>query len=114
MIKKFYPNAPNQINYKRSSWANDPFTLGSYPHIKPGGSPKDCQAYQESESTGKKIYFAGDGTTCEMISTVTGAYITGVKAAQQIAGVYDDSFGLIRYSSYFVTAFIALLFVYAL
>jgi len=42
IIKKWYPNAPNQINYKRSSWANDPFSFGSYPHIKAGGSPKDC------------------------------------------------------------------------
>jgi len=30
-----------------------------------------------------------------MIGTVHGAYITGVKAAQKIAGVYQDSFGLI-------------------
>ena len=44
-IKKWYPNAPNQVNYKRSSWSSDPYSLGAYPYIKNGASPKDCDAY---------------------------------------------------------------------
>ena len=90
-IKKWYPNAPNYVNYKRSNWGSDPFSLGSYPFVKAGGTPDCCKAYQESDSTNDKIFFAGDGTTCQMIGTVHGAYLTGVKAAQNAAGIQDSS-----------------------
>jgi polyamine oxidase len=80
-IKKWYPNAPNYVNYKRSNWAIDPYSMGSYPFVKAGATPDDCDSYKESDSTSGKVLFAGDGTTCEMIGTVHGAYITGVKAA---------------------------------
>ena len=112
-IKKWYPNAPNHVNYKRSSWGNDPNALGSYPFVKAGATPEDCKSYQESESTGNKIYFAGDGTTCQMIGTVHGAYITGVKAAQKIAGINEDSFGVFGITFQIITAFLSLALVYA-
>jgi len=112
-IKKWYPNAPNHVNYKRSSWGNDPFAFGSYPFVKAGATPQDCNAYQESESTGNKIYFAGDGTTCTMIGTVHGAYITGVNAALKIAGINQDSSGIIGKTFHIVTAFLAMALVYA-
>jgi monoamine oxidase len=83
-IKKWYPNAPNYVSYKRSNWGADPYSLGSYPFVKAGASTNDCSLYRESKSTGNKVYFAGDGTTCLMIGTVHGAYITGVEAAQAI------------------------------
>lgn len=113
-IKKWYPNAPAQINYKRSSWGSDPYALGSYPFVKAGATTDDCKAYQESESTGNKIYFAGDGTTCNMIGTVHGAYITGVKAAQKIAGVYDESFGVMGITCNVIAVFLSLAMIYAL
>ncbi len=113
-IKKWYPNAPNHVNYKRSSWGNDQYAFGSYPFVKAGATTSDCQAYQESESTGKKIYFAGDGTTCNMIGTVHGAYITGVKAAQQIAGVYVDSFGVMGMTVRVFAIFLSITMIYAL
>lgn len=80
-IKKWYPNAPNYVNYKRSNWGSDPYSLGAYPFVKAGATTDDCKAYQESDSTNDKVMFAGDGTTCTMIGTVHGAYLTGVKAA---------------------------------
>ena len=84
-IKKCYPSAPNYLNYKRINWGIDPYSLGSYPFIKAGASKNDCSLYRESKSTDNKVYFAGDGTTCLMIGTVHGAYITGVEAARAIA-----------------------------
>ncbi len=42
-IRKWYPSAPNYINYKRSNWGLDPYALGSYPFVKAGASPDDCK-----------------------------------------------------------------------
>ena len=113
VILNWYPNATNPVNYKRSAWGTDPYSLGSFPFAGVGASPEDFEEYQEAESTGNKIYFAGDGTTCPMQGSVHGAYVTGIKASQQIAGVYDDSFGVTMLSVN-ITAFIVLLFTYAL
>jgi monoamine oxidase len=45
VIRKWYPNAPNYTAYYRSNWGQDTFAMGSYPFIKAGSSPSDCEAY---------------------------------------------------------------------
>jgi monoamine oxidase len=82
-IRKIYPNAPNYIIYKRSNWGLDPYALGSYPFLKAGATPNDCTLYQEFASTGNKLFFAGDGVSCDLIGTTHGAYLTGVEAANR-------------------------------
>ena len=82
VIKKWYPNAPDYVSYKRSNWAVDPYALGSYPFMKAGASPKDCENYQEPSTTNNKVFFAGDGTDCDLLGTAQGAYETGLKAAK--------------------------------
>jgi monoamine oxidase len=84
-IKKMYPNAPNYVNYKRSNWGLDPNSYGSYPFVKAGATSSDCKAYSESDSTNSKIFFAGDGASCQLIGTVHGAYITGFQAANALS-----------------------------
>ena len=84
-IRTWYPEAPDFVNFKRSNWSKDPYAKGAWAFMKAGATPEDCEAYQESESTGEKVFFAGEATTAEMIGTVHGAYITGVKAAQAAA-----------------------------
>jgi hypothetical protein len=82
-IKKWYPNAPNYIIYKRSNWGLDPYALGSYPFLKAGATPQDCVKYQEYASTGNKLFFGGDGVSCTFIGTTHGAFLTGVEAAKR-------------------------------
>ena len=109
-----YPDATNPVNYKRSTWASDPYSMGSLPFQKVGSSSEDYKAYQEAESTGNKIYFAGDGTTEDYGASVQSAYLTGVKVAQQIAGVYiDDSLGVMLLSVK-ITALIVFVSTFAL
>ena len=38
VIRKMYPDAPNPVNYRRSNWGKDPYSMGSYPYLKPGAS----------------------------------------------------------------------------
>ena len=90
IIRKWYPNAPNYVRYARTNWSKDEFAQGSYSYIKAGGSPKDCDAYTEFESTQGLVFFAGEATSCELLGTVTGAYISGVDAAN--FAIYGDSY----------------------
>jgi monoamine oxidase len=80
-IRKWYPDAPDHVRYSRSNWSKDPYAKGSYPFVKAGATSDDCETYREFDSTDEKVFFAGDGTICEMIGTVHGAYISGVDAA---------------------------------
>ena len=76
------------MNFKFSRWGSDPYSYGSYSFVKAGASPDDCDTYFESESTGGMVFFAGEATTPDMIGTVHGAYITGVRAAQDAAKTF--------------------------
>ena len=93
-IKKWYPSAPDYISYKRSNWGTDPYAKGSYPFVKAGATPNDCGKYQEHASTDHKVFFAGDGTTCELIGTVHGAYLTGVEAAKRAINPLSSAMSL--------------------
>ena len=90
-IRKWYPDAPDSVNFKRSNWTSDPYAFGAWSFIKAGSSPKDCEAYFESESTGSKVFFAGEGTNADMIGTVHGAYISGINAANDAAESLAES-----------------------
>ena len=87
-IRCWQPNAPNPVNFKFSRWGSDPYSYGSYSFVKAGASPDNCDTYFESESTGGMVFFAGEATTPDMIGTVHGAYITGVRAAQDAAKTF--------------------------
>lgn len=84
-VHTWYPDAPEPVNYKRSNWGRDPYAFGAWGFIKAGATPEDCESYREGESTGNKVFFAGEATTSMMIGTVHGAYITGIQAAKEAA-----------------------------
>jgi monoamine oxidase len=85
VIRKWYPEAPDFINFKRSNWIADPYAKGAWSYMKAGSTPDDVEAYRESDSTGNKVFFAGEATNGEMIATVHGAYISGINAAKDVA-----------------------------
>jgi monoamine oxidase len=64
VIRTWYPEAPDFINFKRSNWCSDPYAQGAWSFIKAGSTPGDCQTYQESESTGNKVFFCRGGYQC--------------------------------------------------
>lgn len=80
-IRNWYPDAPKYINYARSNWSKDPYCKGSYPYVKIGATLEDFDLYREFDSTGEKVFFAGDGTVSGMVGCVHAAYISGVDAA---------------------------------
>jgi monoamine oxidase len=63
-------------------WLADPFACGSYSHMAPGSTLADRDAL--SLPIGDRLFFAGEATHVEYPSTVHGAYLSGLRAAEQI------------------------------
>jgi len=82
-LRKIYGSSiPNPTNIYKTGWHTDPFALGSYPHIPPGSKLSDCDKI--GNSIDNKIFFAGDSTISNYLATAHGAYISGIKAANEI------------------------------
>lgn len=63
-------------------WGKDVFSFGAYSHIPPFTSGDDYDAL--AEPVGDVLFFAGEATSREYPSTVHGAYLSGLRAAEAI------------------------------
>ncbi len=82
-LRVIYGDAiPEPVGYVITRWGKDPFAFGSYSHISPFASGKDYDTL--AEPVGDVLYFAGEATNREYPSTVHGAYLSGVAAAQEM------------------------------
>jgi monoamine oxidase len=61
-----------------STWASEPFALGSYSHALPGHSDKRAVL---AEPFNGRLFFAGEATHPHYFSTAHGAYESGLRAA---------------------------------
>lgn len=68
------------------NWAADPFTLGGYSTLPPGGDGlRESLALPLANAFGNVLFFAGEATAPNpYASTVHGAYVTGRRAARAI------------------------------
>ncbi len=76
---------PAPAAFVRSGWHTDLFALGSYPHVPPGASLSECDIL--AMPVGDRVFFAGDATDSEYMGTAHGAYLSGVRAAEEIRAV---------------------------
>jgi monoamine oxidase len=65
----------------QSRWAHDPWALGSYSHALPGG--RWARAALAAPIDGR-LFFAGEATSSASFSTAHGAYLEGVRAAEEV------------------------------
>lgn len=63
-------------------WGRDPFSFGAYSHVPPFASGEDHDAL--AEPVGDVLFFAGEASSKDYPSTVHGAYLSGVRAAEEI------------------------------
>ena len=70
------------IDVHITRWASDPLAKGSYIHIPPNGAMADCESL--SKSIDNRLFFAGEATNQMYFGTVHGAYLSGLRAAQEI------------------------------
>lgn len=73
---------PEPIKTKRTHWASDPYTLGSYSYL-PKDVDKKMIALLATPVAGK-LYFAGEATSTTDLSTVHGAYLSGIRVAHEV------------------------------
>jgi monoamine oxidase len=73
------------VGLHRSAWQSDVFTAGAYSAVPVGVDP----AVREdlAEPVGDSLFFAGEAAASDYPSTVHGAYLSGLAAAEQIMGV---------------------------
>jgi monoamine oxidase len=64
-------------------WASDPFARGSFSYLAVGATPEDRMAL--AEPVEDRIFFAGEATSPPYAATTHGAYLSGLRAAEEVA-----------------------------
>ena len=67
-----------------TAWEGDPWTLGSYSGATPGNGGRRAELARPVED---RIFFAGEATSTDFFCTCHGAYLTGIRAIDEIAAV---------------------------
>ncbi|MEU9047619.1 MULTISPECIES: NAD(P)/FAD-dependent oxidoreductase [unclassified Kitasatospora] len=80
----FGGDIPQPVDFQISRWASDPFARGSYSYNKVGSTP--AMRDQLAARIGDRVHFAGEATHRASFATVHGAYLSGIRAAKEIAG----------------------------
>jgi monoamine oxidase len=91
-IKKKSPESTRgryqPIRWMRTHWRDDPFSRGVYSHVSTGLTSETSRRVWEELGRAETdyLYFAGEATmTSSLIrSTVHGAWLSGVRAAEEV------------------------------
>ncbi|TVR90859.1 MAG: FAD-dependent oxidoreductase [Spirochaetaceae bacterium] len=84
VLGHMYKNSvPEPRAYLITRWGSDPFTHGSYSSLTPGLTPK---AYKHlAAPVDGRLFFAGEHTHRQHPATTHGAYLSGIRAAGELA-----------------------------
>lgn len=82
-LSNMYGDVPAPTDARITRWRSDPWTHGSYSYVPAGSTFAEHAAL--GEPVGDKLFFAGEATSEDYPATVHGAYLSGVRAARQIA-----------------------------
>ncbi len=83
ILKSMYGNSiPDPINYFVTHWNSDPYSLGAYSFHKVGSEPSDYEELSRVEPP--NLYFCGEHTNEAYRGTVHGAYLSGVRVADEV------------------------------
>jgi monoamine oxidase len=79
----FGSRIPSPDAWLVTRWASDPFALGSYSYIASGGRGSDMDVL--AEPVRDRLFFAGEATSRAQYGTAQGAFLSGFRAAGEIA-----------------------------
>ncbi len=83
ILKSMYGNSiPDPINSFVTHWSTDPFSLGSYSFQKVGSEPIHYEELGKTEPP--NLFFCGEHTNEAYRGTVHGAYLSGLRVADEI------------------------------
>ncbi|MEX1104881.1 MAG: NAD(P)/FAD-dependent oxidoreductase, partial [Ilumatobacteraceae bacterium] len=75
------PDTPQPRAMRRSAWGVDPFTRGSYSFPS---TTTEMRHFDQLATPHGRIHFAGEHTNREHFASTHGAYLSGVRAADEI------------------------------
>lgn len=83
-LRAMLPALPEPSHFERTAWGADPFALGSYSFAAAGcaGGGEDRKAL--AAPVAGRLFFAGEHTSVEYPSTVQGAMLSGMRAAEEV------------------------------
>lgn len=82
-LKAIYGNSiPNPKNMLRTKWKSNPMSYGSYSFAANGTRSTDFITL--ANKVNNKLFFAGEHTSRNYRGTVHGAYLSGIRAAEEI------------------------------
>ncbi|MGI0010928.1 MAG: flavin monoamine oxidase family protein, partial [Nitrosopumilaceae archaeon] len=91
ILQKMYPDekVPPVDNVKTlvTMWEREPYFGGSFSYFTKEAKPSDFDELARplnNTSGNNKVFFAGEATIQHLYSTVNGAYVTGIRAAEEI------------------------------
>lgn len=79
----FGAKLPAPLDYQITRWAADPFALGSYSFNALGSTPQHRQ--ELARPIEARLFFAGEATEVNYFGTAHGAYLSGLRAAAELA-----------------------------
>lgn len=80
----FGGDIPAPVDVRCTSWDRDPFSRGAYAYVRVGSSPADIE--ELAAPVGTRLLFAGEATYRQHWGCAHGAYVSGLREAQRIAG----------------------------
>jgi monoamine oxidase len=78
----FGATLPDPIGYSTTRWGQDIYSYGAYSFMKTGSSKLDYEIM--AKAINNKIFFAGEATSEKYPATTHGAYLSGIRAAEEI------------------------------
>lgn len=81
----FGKDIPQPIDYQITRWQADPFARGAYSFNALGSTPE--MRDRLAESVNNQLFFAGEATERDYFATAHGAYLSGLRVAQEIADI---------------------------
>lgn len=81
----FGTRIPALTGHQITRWARDPFTRGSYSYYAVGSTPDMRNTL--AAPVGKTIFFAGEAAHRDYFGTAHGAYLSGIRAAEEICAI---------------------------
>jgi monoamine oxidase len=79
----FGSDIPDPEAWLVTRWGSDPYARGAWPYVAFGSTPDDYDAL--AEPVADRLFFAGDATSADYPATAHGAYLSGLRAAEEVA-----------------------------
>lgn len=91
-LKRLYGNKiPNPKTITVTDWQNDDYSRGSYAFMRPGSSPEDHD-FLATPINGN-LHLAGETTWTDDPATVTAAYMSGLRAVENVINSIGENLG---------------------